>query len=70
MHPEYLPTTTDGKLTHVMEESAEVIKLICKSQRFGIDSVHPVHGYVTRTKLLAEMDDLRQAIKALERALT
>ncbi len=66
-----LPEGLDGKLVHVIEECAEVQKEACKLQRFGINGFHPRGKKIlNKTKLLTEMNQLKLAIKRLEKELT
>jgi hypothetical protein len=71
MKAAYLPTTRAGKLIHVMEESAEVIREIAKIQRFGLDNTNPdsPKKETNRQALLREMHDLKFAISRLEKVL-
>lgn len=63
MNPRYLPTTPEGRLEHVIEECAEVIKAAQKLKRFGpspavIDGV----AYNNLLHLVRELRDLSQTI--------
>lgn len=62
VHKKYLPQTTDAKLTHLIEECAEVISIACKIKRFGIFNYHPDHPDVTNLdNLQLEIEDLNSA---------
>jgi hypothetical protein len=77
MNPRYLPTTIDGKIDRITEESGEVIEVIgkclrvvSKIGRFGIDSTHPAGGPNNAALLLSELADLRHAISQVENSIT
>lgn len=48
----------DELLTIVQEECAEVIQIISKCKRFGIDNVHLKSGDLNRVRLTEEIGDL------------
>lgn len=62
--PKYMPQDAAGKLTRLIEECSEVIKICCKIQRFGLSSYHPDDlGKTTNQMLLLnELGDLGEAI--------
>ncbi|BBB99670.1 hypothetical protein [Bradyrhizobium elkanii] len=77
MNPRYLPTTVDGKVARVVEESGEVVEVIgrClrifgKIGRFGLDSADPEGGPNNAAMFLSELADLRHAISQAENCLT
>ncbi|WP_029081163.1 hypothetical protein [Bradyrhizobium sp. th.b2] len=77
MNPRYPPTTVDGKIARVVEESGEVTEVIgrClrifgKIGRFGVDSTHPGGGPNNAAMFLSELADLRHAISQVENSLT
>ncbi len=71
MDPKYLPKTFDGKLIHITEECAEVIKCVTKMQRFGVNGFHPRRKTTAtnRDNLLWEMKDLKVACNRIEKEL-
>jgi hypothetical protein len=74
MNPKFLPTTMQGKVDRVTEESGEVIgrclRVAGKIGRFGIDSAHPAGGPNNAALLLSELADLRHAISQVENSIT
>lgn len=73
MKPEFLPTTSDGRMWRLAEECAEVIKEVAKAGRFGLDNICPEGpdiGTTPKQRLLKEIGDLKHAIDAVERDLT
>lgn len=55
----------------VIEECSELIKIICKAERFGWDNWHPDDPTKTTNRELAkrEMDDVVEAFEELEKHL-
>lgn len=75
---DFIPKTLDDKLTKVVEECAEVIKEICKAERFGLDTRwDALCGCTTtamsvesnREAILREVHDLEVACNALRHEL-
>lgn len=69
MKVKFLPLTLSGKIAHVEEESAEVIAIVAKIHRFGLESEHPDTKETNRAALKREMRDLKFAITTLEKIL-
>ncbi len=59
-HPEYKDIGSPE--INVIEECAELIKIICKAERFGIDSVNPnlepLEVNTNRERILQEIQDV------------
>lgn len=55
----------------VIEECSELIHILCKTERFGIDNYHPEDVQMTpnRTLIQLEIDDVREALNKLEKFL-
>ncbi|WP_213286734.1 hypothetical protein [Bradyrhizobium sp. sGM-13] len=77
MNPKFLPTTLDGQIDRVVEESGEVaevmgrvLQIIGKTGRFGLTSAHPEGGPNNAALLLSELADLRHAISVVENGIT
>lgn len=77
MNPKFLPTSTEGKIDRLAEETGEVVEVIGrvlratgKINRFGFESTHPDGGPNNAALLLSEMADLRHAISAIENDIT
>ncbi len=66
-HPEYKNIGTPE--IRVIEECSELIKIICKAERFGLDTCHPnlvdVPGNTNRQRILLEIDDVIDTCKVL-----
>lgn len=54
-------------LALLMEECAEVVHIIGKIQRHGLDSCHPTSGKVNRDELAKECSDVLCAIRIIVR---
>ena len=67
MKPGYEPKTHDERLSHLMEEAAEVIAAAAKSQRFGLESYNPElppeERETNRDWLLRELQDLARTVE-------
>jgi hypothetical protein len=77
MNPKWLPTTLDGQINRVVEESGEVteiigkvLRVIGKTGRFGLTSAHPEGRPNNAALLLSELADLRHAISVIENGIT
>lgn len=66
MNPQYLPTTPEGRLARLVEECGEVLQVLGKAVRFGIQNRHPKGGPTNREALLLELDDLIHAANAVK----
>lgn len=54
----------------VIEECSELIKAVCKAERFGFLNHHPDRPEKTnRDEIRAEMDDVVEAFENLERTM-
>lgn len=51
----------------LIEECSELIKALCKAERFGLENWNPFgsEGLTNRTSILIEMDDVERLIKEL-----
>lgn len=69
MSPHYNGLTPEEQeaLSLAMEECGEVVQIIGKIQRHGLDSEHPDSGTVNRDQLAKECADVLCAIKILVR---
>jgi len=47
----------------LIEECSEVVQIVCKAERFGLDNYHPVTKIINRNAINDELDDLSIAIK-------
>ncbi len=70
MNPKYLPTTLQGKIDRIVEESGEVLVEIGKAGRFGLDNHPPKGGMNNAAAILNECADLRHAISVVENEIT
>jgi hypothetical protein len=67
MREDLLPTTWEGKLARVIEETGEVLKAIGKLQRFGEYATDPVTKiqYQNKQDMFCEIFDLQSALQEL-----
>lgn len=70
MNKVYLPTTLEGKMFRASEECGEVVHVLGKCLRFGLDDYHPKTGLLNVDALMAEVADLRHALNELEKVVT
>lgn len=56
---------TDEILMLMQEECAEVIQVISKIRRFGIEDIHPDTGVSNRAALIMELGDLQCLVNLL-----
>jgi NTP pyrophosphatase (non-canonical NTP hydrolase) len=61
MHPEFIKYGTP--LIKLIEECSEVIKALCKADRFGLDDHNPVTKETNRDAINSEIADVQLAIK-------
>ena len=73
MKPQYEPKTMEQFLGYIVEECGEVLHVVGKSQRWGLDSFNPEIPTHERESnfmwLKRELMDLRGAIDRLEMAM-
>lgn len=66
MDQRYMPKTPAERLAHLTEECGQVLTIIGKAGRFGMDSHHPAdmrnHPARNGDMLLYELNDLMHAI--------
>lgn len=60
---EFRPTKLDDALSRISEECSEVIKIVCKAQRFGLNDTHPAKGKRNIELLSEEMGDVENAYR-------
>lgn len=61
-NPAYLPTDLEGKMARLTEECGEVLQIIGKIGRFGIENHHPIDPATPNHRLLIrEIRDLVDA---------
>jgi NTP pyrophosphatase (non-canonical NTP hydrolase) len=66
----YRPTKLDDALTRITEECSEVIKIVCKAQRFGLNDTHPAKEKRNIELLKEELADVETAAADFFRILS
>lgn len=71
MRDDLLPTSFDGRIARLIEETAEVLKCIGKLQRFGKEAIDPKTNikYDNLKDLKEELQDLKHAVAEVEKFL-
>lgn len=71
MRNDLLPTSFEGRMARLIEETAEVLKCIGKLQRFGREAIDPKTDikYDNILDLKNELEDLKHAIAEIEKFL-
>lgn len=68
-HPDYQAVGTPS--TRLIEECSELIKALCKAERFGLFDSHPATPTVTnRDAILSEIADVERVIAEVRSKLT
>ncbi len=57
----YRPTKLDDALSRIAEECSEVIKIVCKDQRFGLNDTHLIKQKRNVELLREELADVETA---------
>jgi hypothetical protein len=57
----YRPRKLDDALARIAEECSEVIKIVCKAQRFGLNDRHPKKEQTNINLLMMELEDVETA---------
>lgn len=57
----YRPTKLDDALVRIAEECSEVIKIVCKAQRFGLNDLNPKKNQTNINLLMLELEDVETA---------
>ena len=59
-------------IIRTIEECSELIHILCKADRFGMDNYHPEDGHMTpnRTLIQLEIDDVLRVLNELEKYLS
>ncbi len=53
----------------VIEECSELIKIICKGDRFGLDNYYPDRTSTNREEILNEIEDVMDACLELKKCI-
>lgn len=71
MRNDLLPTSFDGRIARLIEETGEVLKAIGKLQRFGKEAIDPKTNikYDNVQDLKEELEDLKHSISEVEKFL-
>lgn len=71
MRNDLLPTSFEGRIARLIEETGEVLKCIGKLERFGKEAIDPKTNirYDNVLDLKNELEDLKHSISELEKFL-
>jgi hypothetical protein len=77
MNPKYAPRDPEGRrdrlgeeIGEVMMEAGQVLQILAKARRFGLESRPPSGGVTNREMLLLLFQELRRELTDLNEALT